>query len=71
MPLRLLGQSPLFLMIIEPIGSSTDPLAQSQAFAILFLTSDIAPRLKFASLSFPSLLRVVLIDSLPCSVTTE
>ena len=52
---------------IEPTGSSTDPLPQSQALAILFLTSDTAPRLKLASLIFPSLLRVVLIDSFPLS----
>jgi hypothetical protein len=52
---------------IEPTGSSADPLAQSQAFAILSLTSDTEPRLKLPSFTFPSLLRVVFIDSLPLS----
>src|SRR5580765_4132384 len=52
---------------IEPTGSSTDSFAQSQAFAILFLTSETAPRLKFPSFIFPSVLRVAFIDSLPLS----
>ena len=37
---------------IEPTGSSTGALSQSQAFAILFLTSDTAPRLKLPSFNF-------------------
>jgi hypothetical protein len=55
------------LRSMEPPRFTADSSAQSHAFAILLLTSDTAPRSNFPSLTFPSVLRVVLIASFALS----
>jgi hypothetical protein len=60
---RPVGAAGLNLKVVEPTGFTSDESGQ-KARAILFLTSDIAPRLKFPSLVFPSN-RAALMKSLP------